>query len=32
MYAQSEPIVLGPDEPVSYSWKRDGTLIFQNGD
>lgn len=29
MFAQSEPFVLGSDDPVGYSWEGEGTLTFQ---
>ena len=28
MYAQSEPFILGSDDPIGYSWKGSGTLTF----
>jgi hypothetical protein len=28
MYAQSEPFVLGSDDPIAYSWEGRGTLTF----
>jgi hypothetical protein len=31
MYAQSEPFVLGSNEPVAYSWEGQGTLTFKKG-
>ena len=31
MYAQSEPFVLGSDDPVYYSWEGEGELEFGRG-
>lgn len=31
MYAQSEPFVLGSDDPVYYSWEGEGKLTFAKG-
>ncbi len=31
MYAQSEPFVLGSDDPVYFSWKGEGKLTFVKG-